>query len=183
MEYAPYSYSQFKSDVMYDLCRKTKGGFLSRLKVFLFDFEFSVLYSYRLARWVNANRVRILYPYSSVVRYISFSNTNCHVSPLAEIGKISITHPIGIAIGGGVKIDDDVLIHQHVSIGRHGKVAGYPHIKQGAILYDSVKVFGGVTVGMNSIVGACAIVFDDIPDRAVAVGQPARIIRIRKDDE
>lgn len=183
MEYIAYSYSQFISDVLYDLCKKAKGGFLSRLKVFLFDFEFGILYSYRLARWVNANHVRALYPYSSLVRYISFSTTNCYVSPYAEIGKISIAHPIGIVIGGGVKIDDGVLVYQHVTLGTHSKVAGYPHIRQGAILYDSAKVFGGVTVGFKAIIGACAVVLVDIPDNAIVVGQPARVVRIRKDDE
>ena len=35
----------------------------------------------------------------------------------------------------------------------------------------------GVTIGVNSIIGACSFVNQDIPANAVAVGVPARVIR------
>ena len=35
----------------------------------------------------------------------------------------------------------------------------------------------GVTIGENSIVGAFSLVNSDIPDNAVAVGVPAKVIR------
>lgn len=37
-------------------------------------------------------------------------------------------------------------------------------------------VLPGVTIGENSIVGARAVVFSDVPPNAIAVGNPARII-------
>ena len=35
----------------------------------------------------------------------------------------------------------------------------------------------GVTIGNNVIIGAGSVVTHDIPDNAVAVGNPARVIR------
>ena len=40
-----------------------------------------------------------------------------------------------------------------------------------------VKIFPGVTIGNNVIVGANSIVMHDIPDYSVAVGVPAKVIK------
>ncbi len=43
-----------------------------------------------------------------------------------------------------------------------------------------VKVLDGVVIGRNSIVGAGAVVTQSIPEYAVAVGVPARVVRDRR---
>lgn len=43
----------------------------------------------------------------------------------------------------------------------------------------NVKVLCGVTIGDRSVVGAGAVVNRDVPERGVAVGVPARVIRLR----
>jgi galactoside O-acetyltransferase len=40
-------------------------------------------------------------------------------------------------------------------------------------------VMPGVTIGENSIVGACSLVMSDIPDNVVAHGVPAKVVRPR----
>ncbi len=44
------------------------------------------------------------------------------------------------------------------------------------IFYNSV-VFKGVTIGENSIIGACSVVTKDIPPNVFAAGSPAKVIR------
>ncbi|MBN2385327.1 acyltransferase [bacterium] len=44
----------------------------------------------------------------------------------------------------------------------------------------AVTVVDGVTIGENSILGAGAVVIEDIPPFSIAAGVPARIIRSRK---
>ena len=42
---------------------------------------------------------------------------------------------------------------------------------------DSAIVCKGVTIGENSIVGAGAIVVDDIPGNCIAAGNPAKVVK------
>jgi acetyltransferase-like isoleucine patch superfamily enzyme len=42
-----------------------------------------------------------------------------------------------------------------------------------------VTVLDGVTIGKNAIIGAHSLVMSDVPDWGVAVGSPARVVKIR----
>jgi acetyltransferase-like isoleucine patch superfamily enzyme len=50
-------------------------------------------------------------------------------------------------------------------------------IGDGAWLGENVVVTPGVTIGRGAVIGANAVVLDDVPDRAIAVGVPARVVR------
>jgi len=50
-------------------------------------------------------------------------------------------------------------------------------IRDGAWLGENVVVGPGVRIGRGAVVGANAVVLDDVPDHAVAVGAPARVVR------
>ena len=55
-------------------------------------------------------------------------------------------------------------------------VAGV-EVCDGAWIGQGVVVGPGVRIGRGAVVGANAVVLDDVPDRAVAAGVPARVIR------
>ncbi|MFM9138588.1 MAG: acyltransferase, partial [Actinomycetota bacterium] len=55
-------------------------------------------------------------------------------------------------------------------------------IGAGSWLGHGVVVLPGVTIGKHVAVGAHSVVTKDLPDFCVAVGNPARIIRIREAD-
>lgn len=88
---------------------------------------------------------------------------------------------------GGIQIDDHVLIGPRCSLitvnhsidpnKRRGLELKPIHIKENAWLGANVTILPGVTVGKNSIVGANSTVTKDIPDNAVVVGTPAKIIK------
>jgi acetyltransferase-like isoleucine patch superfamily enzyme len=50
-------------------------------------------------------------------------------------------------------------------------------IGDGAWLGENVVVAPGVRIGHGAVIGANAVVLDDVPDHAVAVGAPARVVR------
>ena len=54
------------------------------------------------------------------------------------------------------------------------KVGKYSSISLGA------KIIQKVSIGKHVVVGAGAVVLDDLPDRVVAYGVPARIARRRE---
>jgi acetyltransferase-like isoleucine patch superfamily enzyme len=51
------------------------------------------------------------------------------------------------------------------------------HIGRGAWIGFGASILPGVTVGEGAIVGARAVVVDDVPARAVVAGNPARVVR------
>ena len=53
-------------------------------------------------------------------------------------------------------------------------------IKRNAWIGARVSILPGVTIGENAIIGTGSVVTKDIPDNAVAVGNPARVIKIIK---
>ena len=94
--------------------------------------------------------------------------------------------------GTGVIIEDDVLLGPSVSIfvTKHRfeepdvliSDQGYHKseeviIKEGAWIGANVTILPGVTIGKNSVVGAGSVVMNSIPDRLLAAGNPARIVR------
>ncbi len=50
-------------------------------------------------------------------------------------------------------------------------------VKHGASLGSGAVIMGGITIGKNAMIGAGAVVTNDVPDFAVVVGVPARITR------
>jgi len=46
-----------------------------------------------------------------------------------------------------------------------------------------VKVLKGVTIGKNSLIGACSVVTKDIPSNVVAAGNPCKVIKKIRIDE
>jgi acetyltransferase-like isoleucine patch superfamily enzyme len=65
---------------------------------------------------------------------------------------------------------------------RHELIRG-PTIRRGARIGGGAILCPGVEIGEEAFVGAGAIVVEDVPPRAVVVGNPARKIRDVPDDE
>jgi UDP-2-acetamido-3-amino-2,3-dideoxy-glucuronate N-acetyltransferase len=55
-------------------------------------------------------------------------------------------------------------------------------VKRGASIGSNATILCGVTIGEGAIVGAGSVVTHDVPDEAVVVGNPARVLRYIGDD-
>lgn len=75
----------------------------------------------------------------------------------------------------------NVLIFQGVTIGLG--TSGIPKIGNNVVICAGSKIIGGVQVGNNVIIGANAVVTHDVPDGAVVVGIPAKIISYNAKDK
>jgi acetyltransferase-like isoleucine patch superfamily enzyme len=112
-----------------------------------------------------------------------------------------------IALGDHVNIgfNSEIFSGSSVTVGEHGLFAAYtylvggghefedgarpvleqPRVSRGITLGRNVwlgtgaKVLDGVAIGSDVVVGANAVVTSDLPDGAVAVGVPARVVRRR----
>lgn len=95
---------------------------------------------------------------------------------------------------GGIQIGDNTLIAMHTCIvsSNHTIPAKGTHVRsQPDILLPvtigsdvwigmNCTILGGVTIGDGAIVGAGSVVTRDIPPYAIAVGNPARVIKYRE---
>ena len=94
-----------------------------------------------------------------------------------------------IEIGCGVMIAANCTFYPH----DHGMAPGQPIREQplqtkgpiivgdNAWLGTGVVVLGGVTIGEGAVIGAGSVVTASIPDNAIAVGSPARVVKSRNE--
>lgn len=92
-----------------------------------------------------------------------------------------------VFIPSGVIIEDNVFIGPGVVFtnDKYPKTSGewklLPiRIKEGASIGAGATILPGVTIGKNAIVGAGSVVTKDVPDNAIAAGNPARVLRYLK---
>jgi serine O-acetyltransferase len=97
-------------------------------------------------------------------------------------GGLLLLHPNGIVIDPDVVIGTNCTIFQQVTIGdaRHPGQEGksVPVIGNNVEIGVGAKVLGGIRVGDRAKIGANAVVLQDVPPGAIAVGIPARIKRV-----
>jgi serine O-acetyltransferase len=108
------------------------------------------------------------------------------ISYKAEIGEgILIVHGMGIVIGENVKIGKNLKIMNDVTIGN--KLSNYKDDGQ-PVIGDNIKIgvgarlLGPIKIGNDVVIGANAVVIDDVPDKCIAVGVPAIVKRKKEND-
>lgn len=106
--------------------------------------------------------------------------------------KFGIFIPCGTPVGVGFyighcgdihfnpqsKVGRNCNISQGVTLGQanRGKNKGHPTIGDHVYIGPGAKIVGAVRVGNNVAIGANCVVTKDVPDNAVVVGVPARVI-------
>lgn len=115
-------------------------------------------------------------------------DTSCVIAADAGIG-------IGTVVLHGSVIQSSTLVGMHciintnASVDHDCKIGDYAHISPNATLCGGVTIGEGahigagaiiipnITVGRWSIIGAGTVIIHDVPDNAVVVGNPGRIIK------
>jgi serine O-acetyltransferase len=114
----------------------------------------------------------VQWPFHKLIKAITRSG----IGPETEIGPgVLFMHFGGVWINPDSVIGSDCTIFQQVTITPGGR-EGAPRIGDRVVLMAGAKVLGGVTIGDGARVGANAVVIEDVPAGALAVGNPARVI-------
>lgn len=137
------------------------------------------------------------------------SNAGIRMASGVFIGRNTILSckngDIELAEGANVGFNCEIFSASRVRIGRNVLIAAYCYliggdhdfsdasrpvldqrrtsagisVGDGAWLGAGAKIFDGVDIGPQAVVGAGAVVRDSVPERATAVGVPARIVGTR----
>ena len=110
-------------------------------------------------------------------------NAQCFIENNVVIGD-NVTVKSGCYLWDGVSVEDGVFIGPNVTFtnDRFPRSKKYPDqhprtlLREGASIGGGAVLMPGVTIGELAMVGAGAVVLGDVPDRAIVVGNPARII-------
>ncbi|ETZ24514.1 acetyltransferase [Pedobacter sp. V48] len=125
---------------------------------------------------------------------VNSNATNC-----IRIGdNVQINDYVHIAAGESITIGNNVLIASRVFISdlNHGAYSGDHHdspltppndrklstnrvvICDNVWIGEAVCIMSGVTVGAGSIIGASSVVTKDVPPNSIAVGSPAKVVKV-----
>lgn len=126
---------------------------------------------------------------------------NAHVLPGARIGSDGnvcdgvfvegdvvvgdrVTLKCGVQLWDGLRLEDDVFVGPNATFTNDRRPRSrqvpdrYPQTRicQGASIGANATVLPGLTIGRGAMVGAGAVVTRDVPEGAIVVGNPARIV-------
>jgi UDP-perosamine 4-acetyltransferase len=127
------------------------------------------------------------------IELINAIHQSAHIGHNATIGN-GVVIVTGATIATGVEIGDNVIVNTGAIIEHEDVLENHVHIAPGVVLAGRVivkeRAFIGagsvvkeyITVGENATIGAGSVVLENIPDNAVAVGSPAKVIKIKKEN-
>ena len=140
--------------------------------------RFATVVLIRLAQRTHAKGWPRLAKFFSLLNVLIFG---IEVPSRLSIGPgLVIPHPIGTIIGAG-RIGANVTIYQQVTFGAaladfDFDVATRPVVEDDVIVTAGAKIIGPVCLGQGCVVGANAVVLQNVPGGMLAVGVPAKII-------
>ena len=96
-----------------------------------------------------------------------------------------VTVKSGVQLWDGLRIADDVFIGPNVTFSndRFPRSKQYPEsfpqtlVKRGASIGANATILPGITIGEHAMIGAGSVVTKDVPDHALVLGNPARVVR------
>ena len=123
-------------------------------------------------------------------RLVSLIDPTAFVHPSAVIGRGSVIYPncfIGVeaVLGKSCFLLSGAVVNHNCTVGNHVVMATGAHLAGNVKVDDSVYIGQDatirqyITVGKNVLIGMGAVVVKPVPDNAVMVGNPARLLRMK----
>ncbi len=139
----------------------------------------------RKLRNILYNKVKIGYKCPTLI------HKQAIISPYSEIREgtcvmagaiINPNTTIGInsVINTGVIIEQWLFIGNNIFVSPGSILAGGITVKDNSFIGMGSKILEGRIIGNNVTIGAGAVVTNDIPDNSVAVGVPAKVIKVKE---
>lgn len=169
----------FKEDVRVFQLVYAQPGLLK----YFYQPGFRALIIFRLSQFLYQNRVTR--PISYLLVVLNDLLCGVWIGPKVEAGPgLFLGHPRGLVVNPDTKIGSYCSIIQRVTLGGPQLVIGdFVEINAGAQLISNDRGRGSLNIGSHVIIGAGALVLNDVSDFSVVVGVPAKVVKkISADD-
>lgn len=145
------------------------------VRYFFFTPSFRYVYLYRKTR---NSKIKIVKLFWKFLLRQTMLKTGIQIPSSTEIGRgFRIVHFGHIIINPATKIGKNFNIYPGVTLGfSEGKKSGVPIIGDDVSIHANAVVVGGVTIGNNVLISPNAFVNFDVPDGAIVIGNPGKII-------
>lgn len=139
---------------------------------------FQAIFLYRISHQLGKLRIPMI---GMMLQRIAEVWTGISISPKASIGPgLIIYHFGGVIINGNAEIGRDCRIHHEVTIGNRQPGGPSPKLGDRVMIGAGAKLLGDITIGNDAEIGANAVVLNSVPEKAIAVGVPARVVRTKE---
>jgi serine O-acetyltransferase len=155
---------------VFDLKHREHNRWLS----YLYFPDFRTVLLLRLAHWCYLHRLK---PIAYAITLFNDFSAGVWVGPQVEIGKgFFLGHARGLVLNPNTRIGNYCTVVQQVGLGGPSVTVGdYVNIGAGAKVVSAKD--RPIRIGSFVKVGAGAVVTRDVPDFAVVVGVPAKMLR------
>jgi serine O-acetyltransferase len=129
---------------------------------------------YRFGTWCRQKHIPII---GTWVQHHLLRAYGLEIVVGADIGGgLYIAHPVGAVIAPQ-RMGENCSVIAAVTIGMRNTWA-FPVFGDNVFIGAGARILGDITIGDGAVIGANAVVIDNVPDGATVVGIPARVTRI-----
>lgn len=134
----------------------------------------------KLAGILNVSFVTIVHPTAIISDFTNIAEgtvvmAGAILNSDVKIGKHCI-------INTGAIIEHDCIIEDFVHVSPNASLAGGVKIGEGTQVGIGAVIIQGIKIGKWATIGAGAVIIRDVPDNAVVVGNPGRIIKVNENE-
>lgn len=128
---------------------------------------------FRFGSWCRRNHI----PLSGIIQKLIYIVYGLEIVIGSDYGGgLYIAHPVGTVIAAWT-MGENCSIISNVTIGMRNEWK-FPRIGNRVFIGAGARVLGDIQVGNDAIIGANAVIIDNVPDGATIVGIPGRVTRI-----
>lgn len=139
---------------------------------------------------IGSNGIRKKFAASFPATFKSVVHPASAISPSVRLGKGSVIMACAIVnassvignhviINSSSVIEHDCLIEDFVHVSPHATVCGGVVIGEGSHVGAGATVIQNLRIGTWAVIGAGSVIVEDVPDFAVVVGVPGKIIKYK----
>lgn len=140
---------------------------------------------------IGSNTIRKKVSERIQAQYQSVIHPSVNISPTARLGAgtavmagvvVNACAVTGdhVILNTGCVVEHDCIISDFVHISPQATLCGNVEVGEGTHIGAGATIIQGIKVGQWATIGAGAVIIEDVPDRAVVVGVPGKIIKFDK---